>query len=62
MGQHKHNPTAIAKAQGKPLPSKPKKLGARASKRLLRAEAAAYLREKTGLPAELLTGKYSEFL
>lgn len=33
MGQHKHNPTAIAAAKGE-LPPKPKKIGKRESERI----------------------------
>lgn len=34
MGQHKHNPTAIAAKNGE-LPPKPKKMGKREAERLL---------------------------
>lgn len=37
MGQHKHNPTAIAAARGE-LPPKPKKMGKRELERRLYAE------------------------
>lgn len=37
MGQHKHNPTAIAAKNGE-LPPKPKKMGKRETERLLMRE------------------------
>lgn len=37
MGQHKHNPVAIAAAKGE-LPPKPKKMGKRESERLMYAK------------------------
>lgn len=37
MGQHKHNPTAIAAAKGE-LPPKPKKMSKREAERLLYAK------------------------
>ena len=37
MGQHKHNPTAIAASKGE-LPPKPKKMGKREAERLLMRE------------------------
>ena len=37
MGQHKHNPVAIAAKKGE-LPPKPKKMGKRESERLLHAK------------------------
>lgn len=42
MGQHKHNPTAIAAAKGE-LPPKPKKMGKRERDRLLYAKCAEIL-------------------
>jgi hypothetical protein len=42
MGQHKHNPTAIAAAKGE-LPPKPKKMGKRESERLLYAKCQEIL-------------------
>lgn len=42
MGQHKHNPTAIAAKNGE-LPPKPKKMGKRESERLLYAKCAEIL-------------------
>lgn len=42
MGQHKHNPTAIAAAKGE-LPPKPKKMSKRESDRLLYAKCAEIL-------------------
>ena len=45
MGQHKHNPTAIAAKNGE-LPPKPKKMGKRQTEALIRAA----IQEKTGLP------------
>lgn len=42
MGQHKHNPTAIAAAKGE-LPPKPKKMGKRESERLFYAKCAEIL-------------------
>ena len=42
MGQHKHNPTAIAAAKGE-LPPKPKKMSKRESERLLYAKCAEIL-------------------
>lgn len=42
MGQHKHNPTAIAAAKGE-LPPKPKKMGKREIDRLLYAKCKEIL-------------------
>ena len=42
MGQHKHNPTAIAAAKGE-LPPKPKKIGKRESDRLFLAKCKEIL-------------------
>ena len=42
MGQHKHNPTAIAAAKGE-LPPKPKKMGKRETDRLLYAKCKEIL-------------------
>lgn len=42
MGQHKHNPTAIAAAKGE-LPSKPKKMSKREAERLLYAKCQEIL-------------------
>lgn len=42
MGQHKHNPTAIAAKKGE-LPPKPKKMGKRESERLFYAECQRML-------------------
>jgi hypothetical protein len=42
MGQHKHNPTAIAAAKGE-LPPKPKKLSKRESERILYAKCQEIL-------------------
>ena len=44
MGQHKHNPTAIAAKNGELPPKKPKM-----SKREREALMAAVIREKTGI-------------
>ena len=44
MGQHKHNPTAIAAKEGK-LPPKPPKMSTREREAL----AAAIIAEKTGI-------------
>lgn len=44
MGQHKHNPTAIAAAKGE-LPPKPKRLGKREAERLLQSALVAKLCE-----------------
>lgn len=42
MGQHKHNPTAIAAKKGE-LPPKPQKMSKRESERLLYAKCAEIL-------------------
>lgn len=42
MGQHKHNPTAIAAKNGE-LPPKPKKLSKRESERLMHAKCQEIL-------------------
>ncbi len=42
MGQHKHNPTAIAAKNGE-LPPKPKKIGKRESERLILAKCQEIL-------------------
>jgi hypothetical protein len=42
MGQHKHNPTAIAAAKGE-LPPKPKKMGKREADRLFYAKCQEIL-------------------
>lgn len=42
MGQHKHNPTAIAAKNGE-LPPKPKKMGKRESERLMSAKCQEIL-------------------
>ena len=42
MGQHKHNPVAIAAAKGE-LPPKPKKMGKRESERLMYAKCQEIL-------------------
>ena len=42
MGQHKHNPVAIAAAKGE-LPPKPKKMGQRESERLMYAKCQEIL-------------------
>ena len=42
MGQHKHNPTAIAAAKGE-LPPKPKKMSKRESERLFYAKCQEIL-------------------
>lgn len=42
MGQHKHNPTAIAAAKGE-LPPKPKQMGKRERDRLLYAKCKEIL-------------------
>ena len=57
MGQHKHNPTAIAAKEGK-LPPKPQKKSKRQMERETYAMAAAMLMEKTGLPPEIFLGPY----
>lgn len=48
MGQHKHNPTAIA-ASNSELPPKPKKLGKRESERLLMRMICAEMYNRTGI-------------
>lgn len=48
MGQHKHNPTAIAAANGM-LPHKPKKLDKRESKRFLESMILAEIYNRTGM-------------
>ena len=52
MGQHKHNPTAIAAKNGALPPKKPKM-----SKREREALMAAIIREKTGINRLLSTMK-----
>lgn len=52
MGQHKHNPVAIAAAQGK-LPPKKKRPGKREQDRQLRALVLGKLAEK-GIPVSLI--------
>jgi hypothetical protein len=42
MGQHKHNPTAIAAKNGE-LPPKPKKIGKREAERLMYAKCQEIL-------------------
>ena len=42
MGQHKHNPTAIAAKNGE-LPPKPKKMGKREAERLMYAKCKEIL-------------------
>lgn len=42
MGQHKHNPVAIAAAKGE-LPPKPKKIGKRESERIMYAKCQEIL-------------------
>ena len=59
MGQHKHNPVAIAKANGDPLPDKPRKIGKREMERMVRARIAKELRDMTGLPSDFFVGPYS---
>lgn len=49
MGQHKHNPTAIAAKNGE-LPPKPKKMGKREAERWLMREIARI----TKVPTEIL--------
>lgn len=44
MGQHKHNPTAIAAARGE-LPPKPKKIGKTEAKRMVEQELYKKLAE-----------------
>ena len=59
MGQHKHNPVAIAKAKGEPLPDKRRKIGKREMECLIRARLVNELRDKTGLPSDFVNGPYS---
>ena len=48
MGQHKHNPTAIAAANGM-LPPKPKKLDKRENERFLESMIWAEIYNRTGI-------------
>ena len=48
MGQHKHNPTAIAAANGM-LPPKPKKLDKRENERFLESMIWAEIYKRTGM-------------
>ena len=48
MGQHKHNPTAIAAANSM-LPPKPNKLDKRKSKRFLESMILAEIYNRTGM-------------
>lgn len=48
MGQHKHNPTAIAAKNGM-LPPKPKKLDKRESERFLESMIWAEIYKRTGM-------------
>lgn len=53
MGQHKHNPTALAAKCGE-LPPKPKKMSKRETEALVRAYFNGLMKEKTGIaPDEL---------
>ena len=53
MGQHKHNPTAIAAKRGE-LPPKPKKMSKRETEAMVRAYFNGWMKEKTGIaPDEL---------
>lgn len=56
MGQHKHNPTAVAKATGEKLPEKPKKVGRREYDRMTMRVAQAMIQDRLGLP--LLEDRY----
>ena len=57
MGQHKHNPTAIAAEKGE-IASKPAKLGRREVERLLNARIKSELAAKTGIPEDLFKNSY----
>lgn len=52
MGQHKHNPTAIAAKNGE-LPPKPKKMGKRDRDRLLMREIRREIERRTGIYSAL---------
>lgn len=52
MGQHKHNPTAIAAANGM-LPPKPKKLDKRENERFLESMIWAEIYNRTGMMLSL---------
>lgn len=53
MGQHKHNPTALAAKRGE-LPPKPKKMSKRETEAMVRAYFNNWMKKKTGIaPDEL---------
>lgn len=52
MGQHKHNPTAIAAKNGE-LPHKPKKMGKREAERFLTREIMREIERRTGIYSAL---------
>ena len=57
MGQHKHNPTAIA-AKNKEIPPKEKGISRREYEKALSEMIRRKMRETTGLPySELITGE-----
>lgn len=57
MGQHKHNPTAIA-AKNKEIPPKEKGISRSEYKKALGEMIRRKMRETTGLPySELITGE-----
>ena len=49
MGEHKHNPTAIAASKGEIAP-KPKQMSARQHDALVKAMLRKKLQDETGLP------------
>ena len=53
MGQSKRNPIAIAAKKGE-LPPKPVKIGKREAERLLRAQVAQELFDRTGISPEII--------
>lgn len=60
MGQHKHNPTAIA-AKNKEIPPKEKGMSRSECKKALDEMIRRKLREITGLPyLELITGERND--
>ena len=59
MGQHKHNPTAIAAANGM-LPPKPKKLDKRESERFLESMIWAEIYNRTGMMLSPTCKEYTE--
>lgn len=62
MGQHKHNPTAIAAAKGETPPKKRERLTKRQAERLLKLEILSRIPILEALPPEMKDRIVKEYM